>query len=743
MKIKGAFFLWLSIWMLMLTACSKRTDKQVFHSMKDMENAKIGVILGSSGDFYITDHFPNAEVLRYETTADQMIAMDTKKVDFVVVDKIQYLALHSEKQQYEVFMDSLISEPLAMAFGKESEDLVLHYNQFLKELKESGELERILHKWATQGENAPMPDLSAIPRNGKVLKAAATGTWELFDFMREGKNVGLDIEITERFAAYVGRPVEYLNVTYSSMVPALMSGMCEMLGCSMEVTEEKKKQVLYPDPYYLTDVCILIREENSPSQQGSKQTQGKALLNDGSDIATASIGVLTGSTSELYVSRNFPEADIRCFDDIATGIAALSAHKLQYIFTSHTTAVCAARKHKGLYVIPTAYTDDSSHIALPQNADPELLQKINTCIKDMRENGVLQDMENRWIHSTEEEYEWPVLPENHYEKVLRVGTSADREPMIFIHNGEITGFDWELINRIAYELQMRVEFVDMKFSGMIAALATDRIDAIVSNFSYTPERAKQVTFTDAYFFNPQKFMTTSLLPAQINRPPFFERFKNSFYSNIIAEKRYLLIVEGLWHTLLIALFALLFGTLLGACICAMRMSRWKWLSKCAVVYINFMRGIPVLVLLMILFYVIFARSDLSADTVAVLTFGFNFAAYVSEIFRTAIQGVSSGQREASHALGFNGLQTFRYIIYPQAARVAFPVYEGEMISLIKTTSIVGYIAVMDLTKASDVIRSRTFDAFFPLILIAIIYFVLAWLFTKGLKLMMGRKVVGK
>lgn len=113
----------------------------------------------------------------------------------------------------------------------------------------------------------------------------------------------------------------------------------------------------------------------------------------------------------------------------------------------------------------------------------------------------------------------------------------------------------------------------------------------------------------------------------------------------------------------------------------------------------------------------------------------NFAAYASEMFRTAIEGIDRGQSEAGSAMGFTKLSTFKFIVLPQAVKRVMPVYKGELISLLKTTSIVGYIAVQDLTKASDIIRSRTFDAFFPLIVITIIYFILAWLLGKALDML--------
>ena len=201
----------------------------------------------------------------------------------------------------------------------------------------------------------------------------------------------------------------------------------------------------------------------------------------------------------------------------------------------------------------------------------------------------------------------------------------------------------------------------------------------------------------------------------------------SFRNNLIAENRYQMILDGLQLTLVITFLAAVLGTLLGGLICWMRMSRRAWLRQAARVYIDLMRGTPVLVLLMLMYYVVMAPMDADGIVVAIITFAMNTAAYISEMLRTTIQGIDRGQTEAGLALGFTPRQTFFRIVLPQVVRVVMPVYQGEIISLLKGTSIVGYIAVADMTRASDLIRSRTFDAFFPLIVTAVIYFLIAWL----------------
>ena len=213
----------------------------------------------------------------------------------------------------------------------------------------------------------------------------------------------------------------------------------------------------------------------------------------------------------------------------------------------------------------------------------------------------------------------------------------------------------------------------------------------------------------------------------INSILFWHQIADAFVKNMIVEDRYMLILEGLWTTVLITVFAAIFGTILGGLVCWMRMKGNATVRKIAKVYVDLMRGTPVLVLLMIMYYIVLAPVIESAIIVAIITFSLNASAYICEMFRSGIEGIDKGQTEAGLSLGFTNWQTFFYIVFPQVIRNIMPVYHGELISLLKNTSIVGYIAIMDMTKASDLIRSRTFDAFFPLIIVAILYFILAWL----------------
>ncbi len=220
----------------------------------------------------------------------------------------------------------------------------------------------------------------------------------------------------------------------------------------------------------------------------------------------------------------------------------------------------------------------------------------------------------------------------------------------------------------------------------------------------------------------------------------FSSIGESFYYSVIYDNRYKFILEGLFHTVLIAALAVIIGVVIGVVIALIRnyyetSGKLKGLNKLATWYVDIIRGTPVVLQLMIIYYVIFKSVDINIVLVGIIAFGLNSAAYVSEIIKSGIISIHKGQFEASKALGFNYFETMRYVILPQAIRNILPALGNEFITLLKETSVAGYIGIVDLTKASDIIASRTYDYFFPLILIAIIYLIMTLGLSKLVNLM--------
>ena len=214
-----------------------------------------------------------------------------------------------------------------------------------------------------------------------------------------------------------------------------------------------------------------------------------------------------------------------------------------------------------------------------------------------------------------------------------------------------------------------------------------------------------------------------------------EALKERFILNFVTDDRWKYITDGLKVTLEVTFLAVLIGILLGLFVAIVRSTydkthKLKILNFICNIYITVIRGTPVVVQLLIIYFVVFASMDVSKVFVAVMAFGMNSGAYVAEIFRSGIMSIDQGQFEAGRSLGFNYAQTMVHIIMPQAFKNVLPALGNEFIVLLKETSVAGYIALQDLTKGGDIIRSRTYDAFMPLIAVALLYLVMVLIFTK-------------
>ena len=216
---------------------------------------------------------------------------------------------------------------------------------------------------------------------------------------------------------------------------------------------------------------------------------------------------------------------------------------------------------------------------------------------------------------------------------------------------------------------------------------------------------------------------------------FIENFKLDFINNFITDNRWQYLVNGLGNTFLITLFAGIIGVVLGFLVAIIRSTADKtgklgFLNAICKVYLTIIRGTPAMVQLLIIYYVIFGSVAIDKRLVAIISFGINSGVYVAEIVRSGIMSIDAGQTEAGRSLGFNYGQTMLYVVMPQAFKNVLPALANEFIVLLKETSICGYIGLMDLTRGGDIIRSRTFSAFMPLIAVALIYLTIVMILSS-------------
>jgi polar amino acid transport system substrate-binding protein len=298
-------------------------------------------------------------------------------------------------------------------------------------------------------------------------------------------------------------------------------------------------------------------------------------------------------------------------------------------------------------------------------------------------------------------------------------------------DGALKGFDLEVILMIAREMDTHVEFSGMEFAAILSSVQSGKADIGAGSIIITEERAQAVDFVEYY---PAAFVLIVrakqaeaeevAAAAEVEDTSFWGGIKSSFNKTFIREDRWKLFVDGVLTTLLITVLTILFGTLLGFGVFMLCRNGNPVANLVTRFCLWLVQGMPMVVLLMILYYVIFGSVAISGIAVAVIGFTLTFGAAVFGLLKMGVGAVDGGQYEAAYALGYSNRRTFFKIILPQALPHVLPAYKGEIVGLIKATAIVGYIAVQDLTKMGDIVRSRTYEAFFPLIAVTVIYFVL-------------------
>ncbi len=466
--------------------------------------------------------------------------------------------------------------------------------------------------------------------------------------------------------------------------------------------------------------------------------QGQSLpdnvIKDLKDLDGRKIAVVAGSPHDEFVVKNYPKAIPLQFKSNPDVLMAVKSGKVDAGLMYQDSLDFILKEDPSMGIL--AYDVYALGFGMGfQPDDKALITEFNAFLKEIKRDGIYDDMRRRWIK--EGSRVMPVINNPNPRGEVRVGIIAAKGvPLAWQQGKTYTGFDIELAERFGVYINKKPVYVDLEVSGLLSAMAARKVD-MIGTFAITEERKKRLGLSDVIYTMPASFIAlTANLAKDLNTAKVDpakalaykpQTFLERLHANIVQEDRYELILAGLGVTVIISLFSTVFGTMVGGVICAMRMSRRPVLKFIAAGYIWIMRGLPVLVLLMIMYYVIFASIDVNAILIATVAFGLNMAAYSSEMFRTAIQSVDRGQTEAGIAGGFSRVQTFRMIVLPQALRHLLPVFKGEVISVVKMTSVVGYIAVQDLTKAADIIRSRTFDAYIPLLTTAVIYLALAWL----------------
>ncbi len=455
---------------------------------------------------------------------------------------------------------------------------------------------------------------------GKIVMVTEA-TFPPYEFRDGNEIIGIDPGIMREVARTTGRELVIEDMSFDSVITAVISGKADVAASGITVTPERMQQVDFSIPYVEAAQVMIVPKDSSIT--GKEQIKGKR------------IGVQHGATGDIYVTNNIQQPER--FPNGALAIAALAAGKVDVVVIDQDPAGIYLKQQPGLHILQKPLTLESYAIAV-RKGNRELLEQINAVIADMKASGAMERMRSQYAAMQHEK---------------NVATVAGAEGQ-----------------------------------GWLASKWQD--------------------------------------------------FKDSVYTNFIQDHRWKYLTNGLLVTLEISFFSVILGILMGFVVAVIRSThdktgKWKFLNFLSKIYLTVIRGTPVVVQLLIIYFVIFGAVDVSKVLVAIVAFGFNSGAYVAEIIRGGIMSIDKGQFEAGRSLGLSYNQTIVFIILPQVFKNVLPSLGNEFIVLLKETSVSGYIALQDLTKGGDIIRSQTYTAFMPLVAVALIYLAIVMLFSRLLE----------
>ena len=438
------------------------------------------------------------------------------------------------------------------------------------------------------------------------------------------------------------------------------------------------------------------------------------------------IGIQTGTNFHLLIRSTFPDAQLFYYNTQSDLLAALTTGKID-AFPSDEPVIryIISQGYQGVAYIPDHL--ESFDFAYAFAKDPhgeKLCGEFSEFIRAMEADGRLAAVGEKWFGTDESAKQIPdyrSFPA--VNGTLIMATDGDYMPFEYIRGNEVVGYDIDIAAQFCQANGYGLQVTVMNMDGLLPALQSGKCDFVGCGMTITPERAESVNFSAPNYSGGVVMVVRS--GAESQAVSFWDGVRSSFEKTFIREDRWRLFLEGIGTTLLITVLSLLTGTAVGFGVFMMCRNGNRFANGVTRVAMELVQGTPMVVLLMILFYIIFVgKLAISGVLVAVIGFTLTFGAAVFGLLKMGVGAVDNGQYEAAYALGYSNRRTFYKIILPQALPHVLPAYRGEIVSLIKSTAIVGYIAVQDLTKMGDIVRSRTYEAFFPLIAVTVFYFAL-------------------
>ncbi len=469
-------------------AKSENTKLKTIDALKDK---RIGVLLGSTHDTYAVKNFPDATVLQYKSPTDIILAVKSGKVDAAFYTYETLLEVLRSDNQLGFLEEKVFSIPIGMGFNKENDNLREEFNLFLKQTKENGLFDDLVNRWILNGVT-DMPVIENPKTNGVLTVGMVSDKGLPFTIVKDNKLIGFDVELVERFAAYLGKELKLADMEFGSLIAAAATNKIDMIASTLMITEERKQQIDFSDPYYELGASVFALKENIEGTTTNKLTSLD-------DIADKRVGVFTGTVHDAFVTQKYPQAKILRYDGTADMIMSIKSGKIDVAMLDVLTARVAMKNISNNDI--GILTDEALSLPLGfgfNKNNPALRDKFNNFLKEARADGTYDQIYERWIVNDPEK---AVMPDIEYsgtgEKIV-LGVSVADLPYVAVMNGQYVGFDIEMLKRFAAHEGLQVEIVTMEFTSLIPALASGKVDIIADGIGITEERSKQINFSDSY-----------------------------------------------------------------------------------------------------------------------------------------------------------------------------------------------------------------------------------------------------
>ena len=679
----------------------------------------LAVSTNSPESFLVMDEFSEADVRSYTDIFPAYQEVSNGKVDACFAQRREMeLAMENGVSGVRLLDETYCVNTIVAGLSRKSRipDLQEKINEFLQELRADGTLDDMFRRWVTEG-NYTMPDIAEAKNPEYTLTIATTGTVEPYSFYSGTVLTGYDVELAMRFAAWLNAGLKFKIYDWSGLLSAVQAGDADCIMSNLYYRAEYSEAMDFSDPLFSVEVSAMVRDTGEAEEVRDSYSLDQL---DGKNI-----GIITGSIFAPFVSERLPNATISYFNGVSDLIAALKSKKIDSFPYDETSLKVIMQKEDHLDYLGEYLDEVEVAAVFAKTSEGEALRdEFNEWLIPLRESGELAQIRDKWTNGPQESrttVDYEALPAE--KGTLTVATEGSAEPFNYISDGKVSGYEVDLISRFCAEKGYALEFDIINFDGILMAVKLGQVDMAMSGFAVTEERKESVLFSEPYSHSGSVMAVLK----EAGSTSFWESVISSFEKTFIREDRWKLFVSGIGTTLLITVLPVLFGTLLGFGVFMICRKGNKVANAVTRFCIWLVQGMPVVVLLMILYYVVFGSVKIPGSVVAIIGFTLIFGAGVYGMLKTGTSAVDYGQTEAAYSLGYTDRQAFFKVVLPQTMPIIMPSFKGDIVALIKATAVVGYVAVMDLTKMGDIVRSRTYEAFFPLIAVAVIYFILAGL----------------